>query len=223
MIILTEPFYGKEYFIKKLFLASYSNLVIDNISELISTNPSNLSLAFIPTARDPYHITETFDPEKEKLRSMGFNIKIVDIKNTSKEQLRKKLKNIDVIFIAGGNTFYLLDQANKSGFTELAKELVDKGVIYIGSSAGSVLAGPDISIIEQFDDPGAAPSLKSTKGLGLVDFIVLPHFGEENYKDKTEEVYEKWKHGDIPIIPINNKQAIIVEGESHRIVEAKED
>src|SRR3989344_680558 len=109
---------------KRLFLASYSNLVIDKIIEILPSAPNTLKLAFIPTARDPYSITAKIDPEKDKLVSMGFNIKVVDLKNKSKEQLGKELSDIDVIFVAGGNTFYLLEKSLESGFDSLLKELV---------------------------------------------------------------------------------------------------
>src|SRR3989344_5836196 len=136
---------------KKLFLTSYSSLVLDKIVDILPAKPELLKLAFIPTARDPYHITAKVDPEKEKLKSMGFSIKTVDLKNKSKEQLRKELENIDVIFVAGGNTFYLLEKTIESGFDSLLKELINNGVIYIGSSAGSVLVGPDIDITRELD------------------------------------------------------------------------
>ena len=199
---------------KKLFLTSYSSLVLDKIVDILPAKPELLKLAFIPTARDPYHITAKVDPEKEKLKSMGFSIKTVDLKNKSKEQLRKELENIDVIFVAGGNTFYLLEKTIESGFDSLLKELINNGVIYIGSSAGSVLVGPDIDITRELDDPNKAPRLSTTKGVGLVDFIVLPHFGEGVYSDKVEKIYEKWKHSPYTVIPLTNKQAIIVENKT---------
>lgn len=204
---------------KKLFLASYSSLVIDNVVDILPAKPSLLKLAFIPTARDPYKITSLVDPEKEKLKSMGFSIKVVDLKNRSKEELRKDLENIDVIFVAGGNTFYLLEKVIESGFFELVKELVEKGVVYIGSSAGSVLAGPDINITREFDDPNEAPNLKTTEGLKLVDFIILPHYGEGVYKEKTLKAYKQWINSNYRIIPLTDKQAVIVTGDEYKIIE----
>jgi len=204
---------------KKLFLASYAGIVIDKVLNILPKKPNELTLAFIPTARDPYKITATVDPEKEKLKSMGFSIKTVDLKNKSKEELRKDFKDIDVIFVAGGNTFYLLEKVIESGFFELIKELVEKGVVYIGSSAGSVLAGPDINITEGFDDRNEAPNLKTTDGLKLVDFIVLPHYGEGAYKEKTKKAYKQWKNSNYRIIPLTDKQAVIVIGDDYKVIE----
>lgn len=203
---------------KNYFLASYSNLVIDKILEILPDDPHKLKLAFIPTARDPYNIIAKTDPEKDKLVSMGFLIKEVDLKNKSKEQLSKELSDIDVVFVAGGNTFYLLEKVIESGFDILIKELVAKGVIYIGVSAGAVLVGPDIKIVEDLDDPKIAPNLKTTSGIGLVDFIVLPHFGEGPLKGKTDEIYRKWKQLPNKIIPLTNEQAIIVSDNAYKIV-----
>lgn len=204
---------------KKLFLASYASMVVDKVLDILPRKPNYLTLAFIPTARDPYKITATFDPEKEKLKSMGFSIKVVDLKNKTKEELRKDFKDVDVIFVAGGNIFYLLEKAIESGFFELVKELVGQGVVYIGSSAGSVLAGPDVDIIRELDDPNKAPNLKTTEGLKLVDFIILPHYGEGAYKEKTMKVYKQWKNSNYRIIPLTDKQAVIVTGDEHRVIE----
>ena len=52
----------------------------------------------------------------------------VEWANQFNNELAKE--DIDVIFIAGGNTFYLLEKVVESGFFELVKELVGKGVIY---------------------------------------------------------------------------------------------
>jgi dipeptidase E len=205
---------------KKLFLASYASNVVDRVLEILPKKPNYLTLAFVPTARDPYKITATVDPEKEKLKAMGFSIKVVDLKNKTKEELRKDFKNIDVIFIAGGNIFYLLEKTLESGFFELVKELVEKGVVYIGSSAGAVLAGPDIDIIRGLDDPNEAPNLKNTTGLKLVDFIILPHYGEGIFKVKTIEIYKQWKNSNYKIIPLTNRQAVIVEENKYRIIES---
>lgn len=203
---------------KKLFLASYSSNIVDKVLELLPDVPEKLSLAFIPTARDPYHILETNDPEKEKLISMGFSVKIVDLKNKSIDDLRNDLQKVDVIFVAGGNTFYLLAKMIESGFDKLVKELIESGVVYIGSSAGSVVVGPDISIAQDLDDPEAAPNLKTRKGLGLVDFVVLPHFGEGKHKEHVEKIYKEYKDR-YKIIPLTDKQAVLVDGKKYKIAE----
>jgi len=194
---------------KKLFLTSYFAFVSKLLLPLLPKQPNQLKLAFIPTAADPYKIKPWFYGDKIKLKLMGFQIINVDIKNKTKEQLFKQMKDIDVIFVSGGNTYYLLEHVQKSGFEEVVKKLTAKGVIYVGSSAGSVLACPTIEHIEDLDDKTKA-SLTSFKGINLIDFLILPHYGDSKYKYKFQQIMKKWSDKKYKIQTLTNTQVIVV-------------
>ena len=73
------------------------------------------------------------------------------------------------IFIGGGNTFRLLRQLRAHGLLEpIRKRVLEEGVPYLGISAGSVVAGPNIKTTN--DMP--IVELDSFASLGLVDFQV---------------------------------------------------
>jgi dipeptidase E len=202
---------------KKLYLTSSK---IDGILDLLSKSVSYTNVAFIPTAGDPYEDHPFVDEDRKKLQDMGFNLTDVDLKDIQKVELRKQLTGVDVVYVAGGNTFYLLEKALESGFDTVIKELVDKGVIYAGGSAGAVLAGPTIEPVDVFDDPKAAPHLKSYAGLGLVDFIVLPHYkSDPAYDEIQEKIIKDWSDKGFKVVPLTNDQAIQVEGDSYKIIE----
>lgn len=202
---------------KKLFLTSEANVVIDKIIELLPDKPKNLRLAFIPTAADPYEDKSWLEEDRQALIKYGFNVINIDLKNKTKKALEKELKNIDIIFVAGGNTFYLLEKANKSGFTDVIRELVDKGTIYIGSSAGTVLASPDIGYIKELDEPQKA-NLSSYKGLNLVDFSILVHWGEKKYKKEYFKLIRNNYFLGQKTVLLTNKQAILVWGDKYKII-----
>lgn len=204
---------------KKLFLASVVANTIDKLIGTLDELPERLTVAFIPTAADPYKDKWFIEEDRNKLKEKGFNVKDVDIKGKTEQELLQELKDADIIFVAGGNTFYLLEKARESGFDRTAKEFVEKGVIYVGSSAGATLAGPNIEPVKPFDDPSEAPSLKSFEGLNLVDFIILPHFGEEKDKQKYEEIVREYSEKGYKVIPLTDNQAVIVEGYEYKIVE----
>jgi dipeptidase E len=102
----------------------------------------------------------------------------------------RSLSNVDVIFVSGGNVFYLL--ARKNGFNIVVKDLIEKGIIYIGSSAGSCNAGPNIKPIELLDEPEKAKDLDRTEAFNLVDFVILPHFGKEKYQSQFNQIEDKY-------------------------------
>ena len=85
---------------------------------------------------------------------------------------------VDLIFVGGGNTFRLLDQVKRNGFTEPVREFWMAGGDYYGGSAGAVLACEGIEIAEGHDSN--EPGLKELSALGLLAGVsVLPHFSED--------------------------------------------
>ena len=202
---------------KKLYLTSSK---VDGLLDLLLDSSERTNLAFIPTAGDPYVDHSFVDEDRQKFEALGFKIQDVDLKNTHADLLREKLKQIDVVYVAGGNTFYLLEKVIESGFDVVIKELVKRGVIYAGGSAGAVLAGPTIEPVDVFDDPKAAPNLKSYAGLGLIDCIVLPHYhSDAKYAGLHEKVIKKWSKKGYTVIPITNDQAIRVVDDAYKIID----
>lgn len=202
---------------KKIFLTSIAKNVLDKFVGLLDKKPKDYHVAFIANGADVYAKKDRFyiNESRNKLLELGFNIYEIDIRNKNKEQLEEELEDIDIIFIAGGNTFYLLEKVLESGLDKVIKKLVDKGVIYFGESAGAVLAGPNIKLVDTLDDPGKAPNLKTFRGLGLVDFIALPHFENPKYGLKLENIHKKYNKK-FKIIPLTDFEAIWVEGNKIR-------
>lgn len=100
----------------------------------------------------------------------------------------------------------------------MVRKLVNSGVIYVGVSAGAVLAGPTIEPVGFLDDPTKAPHLKSYEGLGLVDFVILPHYGNKKYEKKYQKIMNKFGNKGLKLITLTDKQAIIVEGNKYHIL-----
>ena len=71
--------------------------------------------------------------------------------------------------MTGGNTFFLWDAMRRSGLDELIKERVAAGVLYVGCSAGSIVAGRSIQTAfwKGWDDPGVAPDTDWTDSSSL--------------------------------------------------------
>ena len=119
---------------------------------------------------------------KTKFTKKGYEMIFVDLKEDSKE-VKKKLENVDIINVGGGDINYLLDWAKKSGLNMYLKEILGRGVIYVGTSAGTMLPQPDIG----FTWWGPEEKWVGTDhaGLGIVNFITTG--GPKEGEDEEEE------------------------------------
>lgn len=163
-------------------------------SELRAKNilPHQVSVAFIPTAGDIYPSTPWIEGDRRALIDLGYQITDVDLKGKAATSLKEELAFADIIFVAGGNTTYLLVEARRSGFDLIIRDLLAQGKMYIGSSAGSILAGPSVEpfLEEDLGELGRNFVVENPACLGLVDYIVLPHYPA--YTERNDEIAEKY-------------------------------
>lgn len=147
---------------KKLFLASVAAYTIERFITFLNINPKESVVAFIPTASNIYPDWNPTE-DRNKLIELGFKVKDINIENKNKAELLKEMNNIDIIFVAGGNVFYLLQEVRKSKFDEIIYEFIERGVPYIGSSAGTLLVGPSVELALNIDNQNEATELVSYK------------------------------------------------------------
>ena len=73
------------------------------------------------------------------------------------------IKNFGAIYIGGGNTFKLLNYLADTGFILLLKKYINSGGIVYGGSAGAIIMGKSINIVEEENDK----NYKQSNGLNL--------------------------------------------------------
>lgn len=202
----------------KLFLTSVAAKTLDKILPLLPKSSEGMKVAFIPTAGDLYTEKPWMEADRDKLNSLGFKVIDLDIKNKTESQISQILENVDIIFVAGGNTSYLLEKAQQSGFLKVVKELVANGKIYVGSSAGSLLAGPNIEVDKIYDDGEFGKVLDSYEALGFVDYVLLPHADNPKYESYLERIVKEYGNK-YKLKKLNDNQAVLVNGSDSHIIE----
>lgn len=115
----------------------------------------------------------------------------------------------DVIYVTEGNTFEVLDHMRRLCLCTYVTELVRKGAVYVGSSAGAVIATEDIKIAGDFDSNFVR--MWDYEGLGLVEGTVLPHFTQEQYERYLEEADPALIRRYSKIVPISNEEVLVLE------------
>ncbi len=102
------------------------------------------------------------------------------------------LEAADAILVGGGVTGYLSYWFQESGLAERLPPLLRRGLVYVGVSAGSMVATPGLNVDRErlattgvyYDDEydeGSPAGAGSDAGLGLVDFAIRPHLGSEDF------------------------------------------
>lgn len=112
----------------------------------------------------------------------------VEITQLPKEEISSILHKCDYIYITGGNTFFLLQELKRKGVDKIISKQVKLGKLYIGESAGAIIASPDAEYMRSvnFDPIEKAPELKDCTSLDLVDFYTIPHYGNFPFKKKVK-------------------------------------
>jgi dipeptidase E len=113
----------------KLFLSSNFFEVADKLQPFLSKTPKDLNLAFIPTASNLAADRTYTYADKSLLESMGFHVTEIDIAKLNSQEVERALKDQDVIFVGGGNTYHLLEQSRKSGFDKIVKRKINEGIV----------------------------------------------------------------------------------------------
>ncbi len=111
---------------------------------LLEKKPEETRVLFVTTAAYGEDENPTWlGHYRNELQSYGIeSIEELDVRGKTYEDLKKV--DTDIIFINGGNTFYLLHWIRESGFDRIIKEFVKEGKLYIGVSAGSYIVCPTI-------------------------------------------------------------------------------
>ncbi|WP_455100300.1 Type 1 glutamine amidotransferase-like domain-containing protein [Parvimonas micra] len=197
----------------KLFLCSH----FSQVGNLIKEEIENKKVVFIPTASINEGYTGYVGSARKLFKKMGANLTEIDISKEDFKTIEAVFEGMDVIYFTGGNSFFLIDQLRKTGVDKLLKKELKKGKLMIGESAGSVICAPSISYIEIMDKKPEDYSQIDDNGLNLIDFYVLPHYLTSPFKKITATILKKFS--DLKICPINNHQAIMVNGKESKIIE----
>jgi dipeptidase E len=141
---------------------------------------------------------------------------MLDLKLLDKTAVEESLKQKDLVWVMGGNTFYLNFLLHKSGFKDVIKKLLKEGLVYGGESAGAVVAGSTLHGIEYLDDPKLSPEV-IWEGLKLFDFGIIPHWGLSEYGESLLDAKREMERYAI-VSTIDNDKALEIEGEELEII-----
>lgn len=165
---------------------------------------------FVPYAlydRDAYSSTA-----RARFNAMGYGLDSIH----EASDARRAVGEAEAIFVGGGNTFRLLKSLYDFDLLDAIRRRVEGGMPYVGSSAGSNVAGPTIKTTK--DMPIVEPP--SFDALGLVPFQISPHYQDPDphstHMGETQEerILQFLEENDATVFGLREGAMVRVEGGS---------
>lgn len=204
------------------------------LKDLVGKEPKDSRIAFIPTAANPIREDkEWLIKDLNRIKQYGYQVDIVELTALNPAEVKSALEKADVIFVGGGNTFYLSYWMQKSGLFNVLPELL-KTRVYAGISAGSMIAGVSLVIASQsLDHEGSmtdedynelGPEGQSSgKTLKFTDILFRPHLNSRFFpRVRGVALKERTKNIKAPVYVLDDQSALkIVNGKIEVISEGE--
>ncbi|MDU2063237.1 MAG: Type 1 glutamine amidotransferase-like domain-containing protein [Sporomusaceae bacterium] len=193
---------------KKMFLVSSFKDAANRFTEF-EKDLSGKTVTFIPTASKVEKVAFYVSAGRKALEKMGLTIDELEISTATADEIHAKIKNNDFIYVTGGNTFYLLQELKRTGADKIIIDEVNAGKLYIGESAGAMVASANVEYAKGMDSIKKAPNLESLAALGLVEFYPVPHYTNPPFAKSAQKIIDTYS-STLQLIPISNKDALLV-------------
>ena len=146
---------------------------------------------------------------RSRFARMGLACDVLD----TADEPEGAIERAEAFFVGGGNTFRLLKALQDSGAALAIARRVREGTPYIGSSAGSIVAGPSLKTTK--DMPIVQPA--SFEALSLVEFQISPHYLDPDpsstHMGETQEerILQFLEENDAPVLGLREGGFVRVE------------
>ncbi len=119
----------------------------------------------------------------EQLEALGLTVDLLDID----KEAPQLLLDYDVIELMGGNPFYLMHSIRRHEAESVMAQLAQEKLL-IGSSAGAIVLGPTLELIQHILPDLNKGWRKDLDGLGLCACCMLPH--NRRFLDSIQQLDE---------------------------------
>lgn len=202
---------------KTVILTSSGWLFPEVRNEIIAHLPRRrpFKILYIPTASMVVEDNQYAKRDVAIMHDLGFEVVTIDLAACRVDDLDCNLKKCQAIYVQGGNGFYLLKHARRTGFIDKVKKLVCKGsIVYIGKSAGSYLACPSIEMHTWHSNKWNRYGMEDLTAMSLVDFLVQAQYAESD----NQNIIQGMTKAAHPIRLITNQQILVVKGNTVNVI-----
>ena len=199
---------------KNILLLSSGRFLMSN-AQVFHKPFKDLRMAYVITAAKGVTNTDYIERTRNFFKEHGYNYEEIDLDGKNQTQLRETLQKFEIVFVEGGNSFYLLKSIRESGFDIVIRELLQKGLIYMGASAGSYVACPSIEMaIWKHQDKYKHYEVTDFSAMNLVPFLMTVHYKPE-YDDILKE---KIAGARLPVKILTDQQALLIKNDEIHLI-----
>ncbi len=190
-------------------------IIREEILRALPEKPSHYQVAYISTASKVIADDSNAQNEVFIMNCLGFHVVEIDLAQIEPHQLKSQLAKKQIVYVQGGNGFYLLKHARRTGFLKLGKQLVEQGkLIYIGKSGGSYLACPSLEMHTWSSKPWNRYGVTDLTAMNLVPFLIKAHYSE----DQHPEIKSGSHKSPYPVRLLTNDQALLVQDQTVKLI-----
>lgn len=193
----------------KLLLASKEKFLIKEGYSHLGIPKDQLRIGRITTAikvAQDLDFIQYMEEYKQEMINENVYFEEIDIKDKTQEEIYKFFEDKNVIQVEGGNPFYLIKYAREVNFDEIIKNLLSRGLIYVGCSTGSHLMSPSI-ILATVKKGRNRFDVTDFTAYKYVPYLIRPHY-KESMNDDLIKMRDETK---LKIRLITDDQAILIE------------
>ena len=117
----------------------------DRFLRMLDKSPADVNALFIPTAAIDADAIGVLPKCMNDLLSCGIPKEKIRVFDLHKNMPSDELKAFDVVYLCGGNTEYLLNRINDTGFRDSLLSYIKNDGFVIGVSAGSLIFANNLS------------------------------------------------------------------------------
>lgn len=151
-----------------------------------------------------YHVPRSI----KELEFLGLSVDIFDFDTQPAEQLL----SYNVVELIGGNPYYLLHSIRQHHGEAALRAVAENGLL-IGWSAGALVLGPTIALIDRYHPQLNFLGLTDLSGLGLTEIQIMPHCNKED----PEKAHEYQRETGGRVIFLKDGEGVLLDGDPRKI------
>jgi len=184
---------------------------VRQVAEKYFSALSDKSVVIVTTAAEEKENNKYSKLAESQFKYAGFTvIDFIDLESDPQTDFSK----YSVIYVCGGNTFKLLKYAREANFKNSIEELLERGGVYIGVSAGAIILAPTIKAAASIDPNSNIVGISDFTGLNIINFEVHPHYEPR----EEQEILDYEKTVVYKVIRLTNTRAFVISANGEEFV-----